>query len=397
MTPRIFGFRFSLAYAFLMIGNGVQLPFLPLWLQGQGLSLGANSAVIAAMTVVRVIGAPFFAGLADYSGKRLWVIRGCAAVSVMAYVGLSLSQGFAAILALGSFAAFMFSPVFPLTEGFSIEAASRVGFDYGRVRLWASLSFLAGSLGSGALLTIVPIEKAMLIIAGAQFMTACATWILPPEPPHPSHLPQVSPVQLGEAFRFLFASRFTVFLLAASLSNCSHGMLYTESTVYWAGLGFSTLYIGILWASAVLSEASLFFFSGSIIARVPLPRILCLGLFGATLRWIGMGFATDFGMIFLLQLLHCISFALTHLSLMHFIRLNVPQNLRNSAQGLYTAFASGLLLSGTQWISGPLYEMAGGRAFLFMALISAAGFGVALFNLHKLSPKVPQVAVASRL
>ena len=395
MTARLVGFRFSFAYAFLMVGNGVQLPFLPLWLQSQGLSLAANSAVVAAMTLVRVVGAPFFAALADYSGKRLAVIRFCAAGACLAYAALSMSSGNNSILVLGCLAAFMFSPVFPLTEGFSVEAASRMGFDYGRVRLWASLSFLVGSLGSGALLTVVPVQQAIWLIAGAQMLSALATWVLPPEPPHPAHLTQASPLQWGETFKFLFASRLTVFLLAAGLANCSHGMLYAESTVHWAHLGFTTFDIGLLWASAVLAEAALFFFSGAVIKQVPLARLLCLGLFGATLRWLGMGLATSLWSMLLLQLLHCISFALTHLALMHFIRLNVPQKLRNTAQGLYTALASGLLLSGTQWASGPLYEKAGGEAFFVMALVSVCGLAVALFNLAKLSPTAQLGVVAS--
>ncbi|HEY5364671.1 MAG TPA: MFS transporter [Aestuariivirga sp.] len=394
MTASAFRARFSLAYAFLMIGNGVQLPFLPLWLQAQGLSLAENSAVIAAMTIVRVVGAPIFAAIADYTGNRLVVIRLCAAVSFLAYVALSLSNSFQPILMIGALAAFLFSPVFPLTEGFSVEAAAKVGLDYGRIRHWASLSFLVGSLGSGALLTVVPIHYAMALIAGAQLISAIATWILPPEPPHPSHLPLVSPVQLREAFKFLFASRFTVFLLAASLANCSHGMLYTEGAVYWEQLGFSTFAIGLLWSSAVLAEATLFFCSVYILNRVPLAQLLCIGLFGTTLRWLAMSYVTGFWPILMLQLLHCISFALTYLALMHFIRLNVPQNLRNTAQGVYTAFASGLLLSGAQWFSGPLFEWAGGKAFLAMAAIAGVGLAVAVFNLVKLSP-IRQVAVAS--
>ena len=170
---------------------------------------------------------------------------------------------------------------------------------------------------------------------------------------------------------------------------------HTESAVYWTHLGFSTFGIGLLWASAVLAEAALFFFSGRLIAQIPLAKLLCVGLLGATLRWLGMGFATSFWVIAGLQLLHSISFALTHLSLMHFIRLNVPHNLRNSAQGLYTAFAAGLLLSSVTWISGPLYSAFGGRAFLFMAGIALLGLAIAGFNLLKLSPKVPQAQGAS--
>ena len=375
-----------------MMGSGIQLPFLPLWLQAKGLSLAQIAAVVAAMTATRVVGAPLFAALADMTGRRFMVIRGCAIGAVLCYGLLSQANSYPAIMGLGLLAALFFAPIFPLIEGFSVESAARLGLEYGRLRLWASLSFLAGSVLSGALLTLLPAQDTMLLISAAQVLSVGATFVLPPEPPHPAHHVQVSPLQLSEALKFLFASRFTIFVIAASIANCSHGLLYSVSSLHLTKLGFNTFQIGILWAAAVMAEVALFFFSGNMVKTIPLPRLLCIGLFGAVMRWLGMAFATDFYLIALLQTLHCISFATTHLSLMHFIRLNVPQNLRNSAQGLYTAFAAGLLLSSVTWISGPLYERFGAHAFLFMAGISLIGLGVAVFNLVKLSPKAPQGA-----
>ena len=392
MTVRAFGFRFSLSYALLMMGAGIQLPFLPLWLQAKGLSLAQIAAVVAAMTATRVVGAPLFAALADYTGRRFLVIRGCAIAAVLSYGLLSQASGYPMILMLGLLAALFFAPIFPLIEGFSVESASRLGLEYGRLRLWASVSFLVGSVFSGALLTVLPAQDTMLLITSAQVLSVFATFVLPPEPAHPAHHTPVSPLQLSEALKFLFASRFTIFVVAASLANCSHGLLYSVSSLHLARLGFNTFQIGVLWALAVMAEVVLFFFSGKMVKSIPLPRLLCIGLFGAVMRWVGMGFATEFYQIALLQTLHCVSFATTHLSLMHFIRLNVPQNLRNSAQGLYTAFAAGLLLSSVTWISGPLYDRFGGEAFLFMAGIALVGLGVAIFNLATLNPKAPQEA-----
>lgn len=369
-----------------MMGAGIQLPFLPLWLQAKGLSVAQITAVVAAMTATRVVGAPLFAALADYTGQRFLVVRGCAIGAVISYGLLSQATGYSTIMVLGLVAALLFAPIFPLIEGFSVESAARLGLEYGRLRLWASVSFLVGSIASGALLTLLPAQDTMLLITAAQLLSVIATFVLPPEPPHPPHHVPVTPLQFGAALNFLFASRFTVFVVAASLSNCSHGLLYAVSSLHLTRLGFDTFQIGMLWAAAVLAEVALFFFSGALVKDVPLPRLLCIGLFGAVMRWLGMGFATEFYQVALLQTLHCISFAATHLSLMHFIRLNVPQNLRNSAQGLYTAFAAGLLLSSVTWISGPLYDRFGGQAFLFMAGIACAGLGVAVFNLLKLSP-----------
>jgi MFS transporter, PPP family, 3-phenylpropionic acid transporter len=395
MTVRAFSIRFSFSYALLMIGGGIQLPFLPLWLAAKGLSVGQIATVVAAMMAVRVVGAPLFASIADYTGKRIWVIRGCAIAAMLSYVALAFMPTYPLILAMGMIAALFFAPVFPLIEGFSVDSASALGLDYGRLRLWASLSFLVGSLVSGALLTIIPAGYTMGLIAFAQALTAIGTFILPPEPKRPTPAHHATSLELGEALKFLFASRFTVFLLAASLANSSHGMMYSISAVYWTSLGFSTFHIGLLWAAAVLAEVGLFFFSNKVVADVGVARLLCIGLFGGVMRWIGMGFATSIYMFAALQALHCISFAAAHLALMHFIRLNVPTRLRNTAQALYTAFAGGALLSSVTWASGPLYLQYGGRAYLFMAAISATGLVIALFNLARLSPKVPVAAFAS--
>jgi MFS transporter, PPP family, 3-phenylpropionic acid transporter len=293
-------------------------------------------------------------------------------------------------------AALLFAPVFPLVEGFSVDSASKVGLEYGRIRLWASLSFLAGSVLSGALLTIMPASNTMWLITIGTLLTVFSTFILPPEPKHVPHHLDVAAMQLGPALKFLLASRFTVFLTAASLANASHGVLYAISSVYWDQLGFSSFGIGILWAMGIIAEVTLFFTSGYLLRYVPVQYLLCIGLLGALIRWVGMAYATNFYLIAILMAFHGISFATAHLSLMHFIRLNVPSNLRNTAQGLYTAVASGLLLSLVTWASGPLYDAYGGRAYLFTAAIAIIGLLIAVFNLLRLSPTVRVPGFASR-
>jgi MFS transporter, PPP family, 3-phenylpropionic acid transporter len=393
MTARAFGIRFSTCYALMMMGSGVQLPFLPLWLHAKGLDVSSIAAIVAALMAVRVIGAPLFAYVADHSGNRLLVIRSCAVLALMAYMALPFTNGFWQILPVALVASLFFAPVFPLTEGFSIDGSATHGLDYGRLRMWASLSFLAGSLISGALLTRLPAESTAWLIAGAQALSVLATFLLPPEPKRSVEHHHTSALEFGTALKFLFASRFTVFLLGACLANASHGMLYSFSSVHWTSLGFGTMTIGILWACAVLAEVGLFAFSNAVIERIGSPLLLCIGLVGGVVRWSGMAYASGVVSMGVLQILHFVSFACAHLALMHFIRLNVPSSLRNTAQGLYAAIAGGVLLSSVTWMSGPLYQALGGKAYLAMALISAVGLGFAV-TYAKLSPKVP-VAVAA--
>lgn len=374
-----------------MMGSGVQLPFLPLWLHAKGLSIGQITSVVAGMMAVRVLGAPLFAYIADKSGDRVRVIRLCAVAALIAYLTLPFMVDFAHIVPIALLAGFLFAPVFPLTEGFSVDASAHHGLDYGRIRLWASLSFLTGSTVSGALLTQISASDTAWLIAGAQSLAVIATFLLPADPLRKQEGHHASAIEFGAAMRFLFLSRFTIFLFAASLANASHAMMYGLSTVHWTSLGFSTMTIGALWGCAVLTEVGLFAFSNKVIDRLGAPLLLCLGLGGGIVRWTGMAFASGVWEMGLLQALHAVSFASAHLALMHFIRLNVPSNLRNTAQGLYAALAGGVLLSSVTWISGPLYNAFGGYAYLAMTMISIFGLGMALAYAI-LSPKVRAVA-----
>ena len=391
MTAQHFKIRFSACYGLLMIGNGVQLPFLPLWLHAKGLSVSQIASVVAAMMAVRIIGAPSFALLADRTGNRRLVIQVCSVLALLAYMTLPFANGFNEILAVSLWGAFFFAPVNPLIEGFGVDASAALGLDFGRLRLWASISFLTGSLISGALLTMLSPLETVWLIADAQVFSVIATFMLPQDPERETLKHHASALEFGEAFKFLLASHFTMFLFAASLANSSHGMLYSFSSVYWTSLGFGTFTIGLLWAAAIVGEVLFFTFSQRFVQAVGVERLLAIGLFGGIVRWVGTAIVTNEYMMLALQMLHGVSFACAHFALMQFIRAHVPANLRNTAQGLYAALAGGLLLSSVTWMSGPLYENYGGKGFVAMALISAIGLAIAIYYIRT-NPKVPGTA-----
>ena len=387
MTANKFKIRFSACYSLLMIGNGVQLPFLPLWLHAKGLSVGQIASVVAGMMAVRIIGAPMFALLADRTGNRRVVIQFCAVIALIGYMALPFTNGFNQILLVSLWGAFFFAPVNPLVEGFGVDASAALGLNFGQLRLWASLSFLSGSLIAGALLTRLSPLETVWLIADAQVFSVIATFMLPQDPERAIVKHHASGMEFREALKFLFASHFTLFLLAASLANSSHAMLYSFSSVYWTSLGFSTFTIGLLWASGIVGEVVFFGLAHRIVDAIGVERLLVIGLAGGVLRWVGTAFLTNEVLLLVLQLSHAISFACAHLALMHFIRSYVPPNLRNTAQGIYAALAGGVLLSSITFMSGPIYEAYSGRGFLAMALISAIGLAIAVYYIRT-NPKV---------
>jgi PPP family 3-phenylpropionic acid transporter len=72
-------------------------------------------------------------------------------------------------------------------------------------------------------------------------------------------------------------------------------------------------------------------------------------------------------------LLHALTFGAAHLGAMLHLARTVPANTAASAQAVYAALSaglgSGLVMLGAGW----LYAEFGGRAYLFMAILSALG------------------------
>jgi MFS family permease len=162
MSARIFGLRFSVFYAFLTIGLGMQLPFLPLWLHAKGLSVGEIGLVIAGMTASRFVAIPVAAYFADRYRNRRGLIILFSLASAFGYLLLGLSSGFLPILANAILASVCIAPIFTLAESFSVDGSAHHGLDYGRLRLWGSISFLLGNLGAGALLLHIPHQQSYL-------------------------------------------------------------------------------------------------------------------------------------------------------------------------------------------------------------------------------------------
>ena len=392
MTARVFGFRISMAYALMMMGSGVQLPFLPLWLKAKGIDNAGIAIIIAGMMAVRVLGAPLFAWVADHFGNRKLVIQMCAGLAFAAYLLLAISNGFGPITTMALIAGFMFAPVFALTEGFSVDGAAHHGLDYGRLRLWASVSFLTGSLVSGALLTqLDPLSTAWLI-ALAQGFSFLATLMLPDEP---QHAPQTETdgEMLGRARDLFFGSSFPLLMLVAALGQSSHAMLYTSSSLHWTSLGFNSFDISLLWVAAVSAEVALLGFSNRLLDALGPSRLLLLGFAGGVLRWVMMASFSNYWLLLASQVLHALTFASAHLGAMHFIRLMVPSDFRNRAQGLYSALSGGVFMATMAWMSGRLYGTWNGQAYYGMALVSLTALVLALV-LVRVNPRVRAAGAA---
>lgn len=394
MPPQALNFRLCFFMSFLFLGLGVQLPFLPLWLADRGLSTGEIAAVLSGQILIRTLGAPLGTYLADRTKRPVPLIRLFALLCAAGYLLLSFTHGFTAIFLVAVLAAIVLSPVGPIAENFAMVESAKAGLDYGRQRLWASVSFIIGTLVSGFALEIMATSSAVLLIAVSYAALGLAGFALPDVKPEKiAGAEAATGTRAGDVFR-LFGSRvFVIFLLAVSIAQASHAMLYGFGSLHWEQLGLTKGTIGILWGIGVCTEVVFFFFSGKLLPRYA-PILLILGgcLIGI-LRWTIMAFDPPLWLLMPLQTLHAGTFALGHFGTLHFLMQNVPSALRNSAQGLYTACSAGLFLMLATVAAGPLFDAYAGRAYLAMAAMSLVA-AILAFTVLRLSPKAPAAAGA---
>ena len=383
MSSRNFSLRLSAFNAVLFLGSGIQLPFLPLWLKAKALSESEIALVVALMVAIRILAIPLGTFIADATGRRRSIIVISAFGTFAAYSALHFASGFGPILILALLASALLAPIMPLTEVMAIEGSAHYGIDYGRIRLWASLSFLLGSLIAGALLEIVPVAFVIALVAAAQGLGAVMALVLPADRGSVKTAPQ--PLSMAAVLGAVTSGVFVIFLAAASIGQASHGMLYAFGSVYFDDLGYSKFTIGELWAIGVVTEIVMFAFSGRFHKAFGAVGLIMLGTACGAIRWFVIALEPPLAILFIAQMLHAGSFGLTHLGTMHYIREHVPENMRNTAQGLFAVLSGGILLSATMWSSGPLYGLLGGQAFFVMALYAAMGFGLAVI-LARVSP-----------
>ena len=362
--------RLSAFYAAAFLVTGVQLPFWPVWLASRGFGAKEIGTLFAAAIWVKVIATPVIGALADRFGRRR-VMAALAATALGAYAALWPAGGFWAILSLNVVALTAQSALMPLGDTVTLAACRAGGLDYGRIRVWGSLSFIFASLAAGAVLAGSSGSSALPLVLGASALLLIASSTIPSSEPRGFAAGRRS---RGAGLALVAGNpRFWLFVASAAALQASHQVYYGFGTLYWRSLGFSETTIGWLWAEGVVAEVLVFWQGRRLLTQFGPIGLMALGGAAGIMRWSIAGFVVSLPSTIALQLLHGLTFGATYLGAMHFLSRNVPAAAAARAQTLFTAAASGLGGGLVMAASGALYVAYGGRAYLAMAGLSAAG------------------------
>jgi PPP family 3-phenylpropionic acid transporter len=374
MTATSVAVRVSAFYAAVFAAIGVHLPFWPLWLKDRGLTATEIGLVMAATYLSRIAGNPLIGAWVDHRGDRRMPIAILAGLAALSWLAFAPAHGLAAIMVVTVVAVGFFAGILPVGDTLAMMAVATHKLDYGRVRLWGSLAFIAAATGVGRLLVEAPPSILLWLVAGLLATTMAVSLALPD---------QRIPAAAGTAqpvMPLLRAPAFLLFLAATALNQAAHTVYYAFATIHWKASGLSDDTIGLLWSEGVVAEIVLFLFSNRVVRRVGPAGLLLLGGVGGVVRWLVLGSTADLVWVAAVQVLHAATFGCAHLGAMHFLQRAAPPALAVRAQTLFAAVAAGVAPGLMTPLTGHLFEKLGGTSFLAMSglslLSAAAAFGL---------------------
>jgi PPP family 3-phenylpropionic acid transporter len=376
--------RLSGLYAAVFLVAGAKVPFLPVWLDWRGLTVAEISIIAAAPLFARIVVTPAIAFVADRRGDHRFVVVLLSWAALCGLLLLSQAHGFWMLLVLTLVIAMAWTSIMPLAETVTMSAVRSKGLDYGRMRLWGSLSFIAASIVGGmAVGWLGPASAVWLMVAGGALTVTAAHGL-----PRPTALAPAD--QSGRrapawsAIRPLVTSRsFLLFLLAVGCVQAAHAVFYTFGTVHWRAQGLSATWSGVLWAIGVIAEIVLFAFSGAAVRATGVAVLIMVGALAGVIRWTAMGFDPPLIVLVVLQVLHGATYGAPHLGAVHFISSTVPQELGGTAQALYASATAGIAMGSATLLAGWFYAAWGGGAYLPMAALALMGLLASLALLRR--------------
>jgi PPP family 3-phenylpropionic acid transporter len=369
--PAFFAWRAAFLFCAPMMVNSIALLYLPAFLHDLGMTDVEIGIIVSLPFLLRMIGMPIGAALADRVSDRAIVMIWSAAVSLASAILMFFAHSFWPIVLFYSIQSLFYAPFVPIAESILVSGVRRWGFDYGFLRMWGSIAFVVSTLAGGVLFELhggAMVLPVIVVFFALTTLVAIAAPRLGREKPV-EHSGSVGRAAGPSPF---WRIDFLLVIIGAAIVQGSHGLLFGFATNYWTAQGISGVEISFLWTSAVIAEIVLFFVSGRYLARFPHLSLVLFGCLVAVMRWSLFPLADGFWSYLALQANHAFTFAIIHVGIQRLLMERIGEERGASAQGFYQFFIS-IFTVATSWASGFIFHAYGVQGFYIMALIAVAG------------------------
>ena len=360
------------AFYFLHFFNvGVLLPFLNIFYHSVGMSGLQLGLLNAAPRLSSALAPPLAGALADKFRLGRGLAFACAISSSAVALLLWGASGFLALFLLVTLFSILKAPLVPIAENLCLREIEGTGAQYGRVRLWGSLGFIAAATAAGRLVETAGVAAIFPVVAVVGLLLVFVLLRLPKESGG------ARPRFRADLTLLLRGRPIAVFLLTTTFASISAGPFGVYFSIRLKELGMSADLIALAWTTGVVSEVLFLVFAGAIQRRFGLKWMIVAGMIAAGLRWEFVARATGAAALILIQVLHGVAFGVFHAGAIQYVdRLSGPAT-RNTAQALYTAATWGFGSTLGALLAGWLLPHWGFVNLLHAGAVMSLGAGLA--------------------
>lgn len=356
-----------LAYFLMFSHLAVYVQYLQLHLRNLGYGNGEVGLLMGLLQISGVAGALLMGAIVDRRPITRTLLSVAIAGSAVLLVVLGFARGLAAAIPITIAIGLLFRSEIPLLDTHVSLVLHDTGHDYGRLRVWGTIGFVAISLGFQFAGYPRPDIDGSIVVTflavAAAYLVAVA--FLPPARVEARQRSGGRGERLPRAFWLVVA------------------IVFLGNTGFSAHTAFFSLYVqdmlpGFLvsgaWAIGAAAEIPVMLFGGNAIRRVGVRVLLVVATAATAARLLIYALAPRTGPVLAAQLLHALTFGALHVAGMGFVTRAVEPEARGRAVSLYNAFGFGMpgLLGGV--LGGQILEYLGfSTLFWVFALPPAAG------------------------
>jgi PPP family 3-phenylpropionic acid transporter len=344
--------RLGAAYFFHYAAVGLFMPYIGAWLASRGQGAAAIGTLLAAITAMRIVVPPFWAWLADRSGRRIGLVR-WSSLAALAGGSLFIVAPDYTWLVVGAlvFATF-WNAAMPQIEVTTLAHLGAERQRYAGIRLWGSVGFIVTVVGGGALFEARGLASFPWVFCAALALVPLAVWRLPEAPPLVTDRADAPGL-----WAVLRQPRILVLFATLAAMQVSFGPYYGFFTLYLQGHGYGRDTIGLLWALGVLAEVGVFAIMPRLYAWASPLRWLGIAAVLTAVRWLVIAlFADNMALLIAAQVLHLASFGIYHAVAVHLILEAFDGRLAGRGQALHSSIAYGLGGALGVWGAGQVWE-----------------------------------------
>ena len=377
--------RASLYQFTVYLPGAVSAVFLGIWLSDHGLPAD-QIGIINSLPMLGLLLLNMIVGrIADRADDWRTAIIALSIAAAIAPIGLFFVNEFWGILLIWCLCAMSNGLVPPVIDAATVRMTRRNGTDFGIVRAWATVGYVAGAAGIGAFLTLLGPAGFVTLYLLMTVLRVALGFLLPRfRAPAPEIT--VSRAAAGSKLRDSLQLWFVLPLLAFALVNSSNALIGGFAALLWHQNGVPDYFIGPLLAVAAAAEAVLMFawrrFGGRVSARTMILVASVAGL----VRFTVMAFNPPVEVLFLVQMLHALSFGIGYFGVVHFIA-----NWTNEANAAEAQGFANMLQQGASMLAliafGVLVEYFGAHAFFYSTITATIAVGCVLVSLRLRAPK----------